>query len=153
MEEKFSYTPNVSLSGSFWEIFAGVLLIALPFIYPFSITLGGFTIVPYPWTIYLCIIVGLSILWSFVSKARKAAKLKSHDCTITVKDDVITFRELIKGEIKDISLPIADIQSTRFDKEDDELTLYVDGGKTYSFVKTYFAGDEEYKRFESLVTK
>ncbi len=155
MEEVFKYKPKFRIASLGYGVVVPLFLIVFPIVSPFSITLGGFTIVPYPWTILLFILAALGFFWSFYSKARQAIKLRGQDCTIVIREGIFSYRDLVKGKVENISFPLEDVCKVDYDEEEGELEIYVDGksGKTesYSLDMRYFETQEAWDRFYGIM--
>lgn len=141
----------MAFSNIFWGIVAPLLLIIVPIVYPFNIVFGSVKILNYPWSMLLFIAIGIGLFVSFLAKTKKESKLKTADGSIVIEEGTVSYKDVVKGAVKNVSFKLSEINNVKYVEDDEELVVTTADSKEHTFDKTYFENESEFARFQGIL--
>lgn len=149
----FNYAPASPLRDNLTMLAVSVGMVVGPIVYPFGIRIGSTRVLgPLP-TAVLFIAGGILLLAMTVRKILRARALAAHGCKITVEGGRVTYPVIRKGCAEEKSFAIAQVETTRYEDEEGELTVRLKDGTDIVLQAGFFDTFEEYEAFAALLGK
>lgn len=148
--KQFNYTPKTGIMECITSFIMPVVLIVLPIVYPFGIQLKRFNILPYPYSMYVLVAIGVLLFIYQLRRIRKNTRLKQHVQPIRIDEDKISFVRIHKGGPQEVTFNLADIKNLDLDNEDEILEVETEESK-YKFNADFFDSKAEFTQFMKML--
>lgn len=148
----FNYTPSSPLTGRLTNLGIALGMILIPIFVPFGIRIGTLRILGPTGVAVLFIGGGLVLLTMTLLEIRKARVLAAQGAAITVDGTRVTYPEVEKGSVQMRTFDLSEIEWTKFDDEENELTVRLTD-RSVVFDASYFDDEAAYDAFEALLKK
>ena len=149
----FTYNPSSPFQGKLSSLGIALFMIVFPLFFPFGLRLGRMRILSPGVFSAILIIGGILLLIFTLLEIRKARILLAKGGgTITVDENKVTYPEVAKGELKEAAFLISDIESVKYDEEENECEVKT-ADDHIVFHVNYFENWEAYQEFRTLLGK
>lgn len=152
MATEFNYKPKNLKLSDFTSFAIALALIFVPIFMPFNIGFKRTVLVPYPYSMYLLIIIGVALIAYHVMRLRKEAKLREAARPIIVDGDNVSFVEVSSKGIEERSIKISQVSNVDYDAQDEILTVTAPTGR-FKFDCDYFDSPERFAEFRKIFEK
>lgn len=149
MKTEFNYSPKKFKTSDFTSVAIALALIVVPIFMPFSIGFRRLVLVPYPFSMYLLVAIGIALLAYQFKRLSNETKLRKEARPIVVDGDKVSFVKLGKNGVQQQEILLSEVSKVDYDSEDMILKVTTPAGE-FKFDSDYFDNVARFDEFRAL---